>query len=165
MQKGHIADLYSTQSSSPPLRLSLLCPGFSHWIQWLGMFAYWSRKMEAKKTLSTLLFSCLLFLGLVLIHQWAHFSLDFAPSVPVQVFLVAFHIPCQIQCQVGFGFPPLSLHAQMVSLYSYWVSCPCFHLPYASFSCLSLVRSYLFVHPKLLLPLLDFLGCNLIYLW
>jgi len=70
------------------------------------------------------------------------------PSLPsaayglVEALLVAFHVPCQIQLQMSFGFTK-STPACSVSLYSIWVTC--------------LVRSSSYIHAGLLLSLLDFL--------
>lgn len=61
-----------------------------------------------------------------------------------QPFLLALHIACQIQLQIGFGFPkPTSAPLDSVSIFLLG-NLPCFHLQYPSFLWLSLVRSNLF---------------------
>jgi len=60
-----------------------------------------------------------------LIHRACHFITEsnqvgqpFAVDTPLEVLLVVFHFPNQIQFQVSFGFPnPISVHLT-VSLYS-----------------------------------------------
>lgn len=85
-------------------------------------------------------------------------------DVPLDAFLVAFHILCQIQGQLGFGFPN-SITARSDSLYSSQVTWPYFHLLYTSFICLSLVRNSLFIHVGLLPPWLDFLLSEMDFSW
>lgn len=68
------------------------------------------------------------------------FSLTFCLSHALHVkdFLVALYIPCQGQILVA------SLHTQRVLQYASWVAYPCFCVFYASFLCLSSVRSILY---------------------
>lgn len=75
------------------------------------------------------------------IKQLAHTcsSLSLVTSVLAEASCVAFDIPCQIQLQMrALAF--LTMHAQMVSLYSVRVTCPCFHPLYAPFLCLTFDR-------------------------
>lgn len=69
-------------------------------------------------------------------------------DVPVETFRVALHIPHQIQFQAGSLTPSLQVRD------SSCVTRPCFNLLYASFLCLSLVRSSLLFHAGPLPPLL-----------
>lgn len=75
------------------------------------------------------------------IQQQAHIFcvVHSAADVPIEAFRVALHIPCRIQLQQGPGFR--SLHTRTACLCSSQATVPCFHLLYASLSCLSFVRA------------------------
>lgn len=92
------------------------------------------------------------------IQQWDHIcpSLLLVTCVFAEALLGTFDIPCQIQLQM-WALALLTMHAQMVSLYSFNVTRPCFHTLYASFLYLSFARNSLFIHADLLAFLLDFL--------
>lgn len=79
----------------------------------------------------------------------------FLAEVPVEVFLVLFGIPSQVQLKLGLGFPPL--HSLTASLYSSHHSCPCFHCLYIFFLHFSLISRSRFSHAGLLPPLPDLL--------
>lgn len=61
----------------------------------------------------------------------------------------------RLNSRLALALLTLALEAQMVSLYSSWVSCPCIHLCYSFLLCLNLVRTYLLIHAGLLSSLLD----------
>lgn len=65
----------------------------------------------------------------------------------------------------ALAFLILSLHSQTESLYSSWATWPWFHLLYASFSFLSFVQSYLFIHVGLLPHLLHVLHLEGDHFW
>lgn len=117
----------------PPLRVSPVC---SSVLTVLGFLkASLTSKEQGKETLSSLVLS----LSFVIrspdpySRQTPIFpSLPFTADVPVEAFPVALHIPHQIQLQMGFALLTPALHAQTVSLYFTWVTCPCLLLLYAS---------------------------------
>lgn len=57
------------------------------------------------------------------------------------------------------------LHGWTLSLYFPWITCPCFHLLYAFFPCLSFVKSYLFISADLLTPSFGFLHTGMDCSW
>lgn len=59
-------------------------------------------------------------------------------------------ITCCVQVQLGFGFSTLSLYIWTMSWYSSQFVCPCFHLLYALFLCLSSASCCLFSRSGLL---------------
>lgn len=77
------------------------------------------------------------------VQQHIFSSLPFADDVPVDT---AFLSCCPSTSLIRFNprctwaFLTPSLHTQTVSLYSSWVTCPCFHLLCASFLCLSFAK-------------------------
>lgn len=68
----------------------------------------------------------------------------FVVDLLAEALLVVLHVPSQMQYQTGFGFSNFLL-AFLVSLYSSWAACPWGFLSYASFLCLSCVKSSLFI--------------------
>lgn len=54
-------------------------------------------------------------------------SVSFVVHAPAEAFAVALHILCQINIQIGFGFPKPILQDQTATLYFSWVTCPCFY--------------------------------------
>lgn len=103
-----------------------------------------------------------------LIHQACHFTIEgyhvgqpFA--VPVEVLLVIFHFPKQIQFQVGF-LNPISVLLDSVTIFlpGHLSLLPPLYVP---FLCVSLLRSSLFSCAGLLPPLFDSLHMWMDHFW
>lgn len=94
-----------------------------------------------------------------LVQQWARVlpSLPFVMEVHVETLPVFFDILSQIQFYLKFSFPNWFLDAQTTSLYSFHITCTCFHPLRASFLSLSFAKSSLFIHTDLLTFFPDFL--------
>lgn len=87
--------------------------------------------------------------------------LPFVVDLLEEVLLVVLHVPGQMQYQMGFGFPnflPAFLDGS-------WAAYPWRFLSYASFLCLSFVKSSLFIYLTFLPLLLDVLLTRADYSW
>lgn len=123
------------------------------WDPWILRVA----KTRVKKTFTTLDFFVF-----SVIRSPASFSsgppfsrLPFAAAMSVEALLVDFCL-LQIQIQRSFGFLTTFLCVEVLFLYLYEATCP-FHLLYAFFLCLNLVKNSLFTYANLLPLLFHFL--------
>ena len=84
-------------------------------------------------------------------------TLPIASYVLTEAHLAVFEVFTRFNSSQALAFLTATPHARTVSLYSSWVTHPCFHLLYAYFLCLSFARSYVLIHAGLLPFLPDFL--------
>lgn len=130
--------IYIPWPDHPPLGVNVLCPGFSHWF--LRLLRASSVIRKVKKTSST---SVSFVTGLPAhLSSGTMFSLSFGCCCPCG------NLPCWWShalpyFQKSFGLPD-NFYNQTAPLQSP-DTCPCFHLQYAYFLCLSLVGSSLLI--------------------